>query len=167
MTIYLGTDHAGFQHKESVKTFLEVKGYTVEDCGAFGFDPQDDYTLFIPPVAKKVNENPDSKGIIFGGSGQAEAMLANKFPNVRAAVFYGGIRAVDVIEAEGTKTEDPLAILKLTRTHNDANILSIGARFLTEEEVLKAVEIWLTTEFSGVERHKRRIEKMKEIAHSL
>ena len=167
MKIYLGTDHAVFQHKEAVKVFLEAKGYTVEDCGAIEFDPKDDYTQFITPVAKKVNEDRESKGIIFGGSGQGEAMLANKFPKVRAVVFYGPHKPVSAIDASGETSEDPYAIISLSRKHNNANILSFGARFVTEEEVLKAVEIWLTTEFSGVERHQRRIEKMIEIAEHI
>ena len=167
MKVYLGTDHAVFELKEAVKKFLQEKGYEVEDCGAYEFDKSDDYTQFITPVAEKINANPEDKGIIFGGSGQGEAMLANKFPKVRAVVFYGPHKPVSAIDASGETSEDPYAIISLSRKHNNANILSFGARFVTEEEVLKAVEIWLTTEFSGVERHQRRIEKVIEIAEHI
>lgn len=164
MKIYLGTDHAGYELKEKIKKLLQDSGYEVEDCGAHEFNKEDDFTDFITPVAKKINEEPESKGIILGGSGQAEAMLANKFPNVRAAEFYGPVLAKEPIEVEGTESNDDFAIIRLTRLHNNANILSIGARFVTEEQVLHAVTLWLDTPFSEGERHKRRIEKIKEIA---
>jgi len=167
MKVYLGTDHAGFALKESLKKFLQVKGYEVEDCGAYEFDTGDDYTQFITPVAEKVNTNPEDKGIIFGGSGQGEAMLANKFPEVRAVVFYGPHAPQAAIDASGEISNDPYTIISLSRKHNNANILSFGARFVTEEEVLKAADIWLSTDFSGVERHQRRIEKMIEIAKNI
>lgn len=167
MTVYLGTDHAGFALKEALKRFLIEKGYAVEDCGASTLDPQDDYTTYISLVAQKVSDNPDSKGIILGGSGQAEAMLANKFPNIRAALFYGPVTPKEAIEIEGTASQDAFAIIGLTRKHNNANILSLGARFLSEQEAIRAVDLWLTTPFSGVERHQRRNDKMKEIAESL
>lgn len=147
MKVYLGTDHAGFELKEKVKSFLIKEGYEVEDCGAYGFDKDDDYPDFIGKAAQKVSENPDSdKGIIFGGSGQGEAMVANKYKNVRAAVFYGN-----------------LDMITPTREHNDANILSIGARFLSEDKALEAIKLWLETPFSKDPRHVRRIEKIQVI----
>ncbi len=167
MKIYLGTDHAGFSLKEKIKVHLVGKGYEVEDCGAKDLDPQDDYTIFIPKVAQAVSTDEGSKGIILGGSGQAEAMLANKYPGVRAALFYGPVEAREAIDVTGSPSLDGYDIVRLSRTHNDANILSLGARFLSEEEVIQAVDIWLTTPFSNEERHKRRIEKMAEIENEL
>lgn len=167
MKVYLGTDHAGFDLKETLKKFLQEKGYDVEDCGAYEFDKDDDYTQFITPVAQKINADPESKGIIFGGSGQGEAMLANKFPKVRAVVFYGPLKPQGVVDASGQVSDDPYTIISLSRKHNNANVLSFGARFVTEEEMLTATELWLTTPFSGEERHERRIEKMIEIAENI
>lgn len=148
MKIYLATDHAGFELKEKVKAFLLEKGYVVEDCGSYTFDKEDDYPDFISQAAKRVSEDPqNSRGIIFGGSGQGEAIVANKFNNIRAVVFYG----------------DTIDLIPVFREHNDANILSIGARFATEENALKAVDLFLETSFSGDGRHTRRIEKIKQL----
>ncbi|GEM_PF-142178 len=146
MKVFLGADHAGFELKEEIKKFLLAGGYEVEDKGAFELNPEDDYPDYIAPVAKAVSENPEnSRGIIFGGSGQGEAICANRFTNVRAVVFYGS----------------SLDIVTLSREHNNANILSLGARFLKETEAIEAVKLWLETDFSKDERHKRRLEKLE------
>lgn len=163
MKVYLATDHAGFDLKEKVYTYLQKKGLDLEDLGAYEFDEGDDYPDFMSKAAEKVQQNPADKAIIFGGSGQGEAMAANKFSGVRAAVFYGPLKAVHPIDVTGNKSTDMFEILRLTREHNDANILSIGARFVTEEDVYKAIEVFLGTSFSGAERHKRRIEKMEKL----
>lgn len=147
MKVYLATDHAGFELKERVKEFLTTEGYEVEDCGAHNFDKEDDYPDFISKAAEAVSKNPTEKAIILGGSGQGEAIVANKFPNVRAAVYYG------------SQEEMP----SLTRQHNDSNILSLGARFLTEEEACKAVKLFLDTPFTNEERHARRIAKITQL----
>lgn len=144
MKIYLGSDHAGFELKEVIKEFLISKKYDVEDLGALKYEAEDDYPDFIKPVAKAVSKDPErSRGIIFGGSGQGEAMTANRFKGVRATVFYGG----------------PTKIIDLSREHNNANILSLGARFLTDDDAKVAVEFWLRTGFAGG-RHIKRIEKI-------
>lgn len=143
MKIYIGTDHAGFELKEKIKTFLLGLGHEVVDKGAFSYDVEDDYPDFIKPVADAVVNEKGSFGIILGGSGQGEAMCANRINGIRAAEFYG----------------NNLDIVKLSREHNDANILSIGARFVLEDEVLEAVKIFLNTEFSNIEKHIRRINK--------
>lgn len=148
--IYLASDHAGFELKEKVKEFLKAEGYEVEDCGAYKIDPADDYPDFISKAAEGVSKDPQSKAIIFGGSGQGEAIVANKFPNVRAAVFYGNADMV-----------------ALTREHNDANVLSLGARFLTADEAIEAAKLFLETPFTEEERHVRRIEKIKKIERNL
>jgi len=167
MKIYLGTDHAGFELKEKIKYFLLKKNYDVQDCGAFEFNKNDDYPDFISKVSKNVSSDPEnSKGIIFGGSGQAEAMLANKFKNVRCALFYSPAIPASAIDAVGTQSDNPYEIIKLTRTHNNANILSLGARFLKQEEAINAISIWLETSFGNEERHVRRINKIKELENN-
>lgn len=146
MTIFLGSDHAGYELKEALKKELANLGMEVFDKGASAFDPTDDYPDFISPVAREVSHDPkESRGIILGGSGEGEAMAANRFPNVRATVYYGG----------------PKEIITLSREHNNANILSLGARFLSNSEALEAVKLWLNTPFSNEERHLRRLEKIE------
>lgn len=147
MAIYLGTDHAGFLHKEAVKNFLLTEGFEIEDIGAHDLDENDDYPDFIIPVAKAVSEGVAEAGIVFGGSGQGEAICANRFKNVRATVFYGG-------------SEN---IITLGREHNNSNILSIGARFVSIEETIEAIRLWIQTNFSEEERHIRRINKLENI----
>ena len=145
MIIHIATDHAGLDLKEKVKSFLSNLDYEVVDHGAYEYDALDDYPDFIFPCAEAVSDDPNSKGIILGGSGQGEAMAANRVKGVRAAVFYNG----------------PDEIIKLSRQHNDANILSLGARFMTDKEMYKIIELWLSTKFESG-RHKRRIEKLDE-----
>ena len=145
MKIHLATDHAGLDLKEKVKLYLSDLNYEVIDHGAYEYDALDDYPDFIFPCANAVSNDPESKGIILGGSGQGEAMAANRVKGVRAAVFYNG----------------PDEIIKLSRQHNNANILSLGARFMSEEEMYKIIEVWLSTDFESG-RHQRRIEKLDE-----
>ena len=140
MKIYIGSDHAGFHLKEVLKKHLSKK-HKVEDCGTFD-DKACDYPDFVFPVAEKVAQDKVSRGIILGGSGQGEAIAANRVNGIRAAAYYGG----------------NLDIIKLSRTHNNANMLSLGARFLTDEQAIEAVQLWLDTEFAGEERHGRRIQ---------
>ena len=141
-TIVLATDHAGFELKEHVKRFLIKKGYDIKDFGALEYDGLDDYPDFILPAAKYISEH-KLIGIIFGGSGQGEAMAANRINGIRAAVFYNG----------------PDEIIELSRLHNNANILSIGARFVNNQEVEKVIELWLSTNFEEG-RHEKRIKKL-------
>ena len=145
MIIHIATDHAGLELKEKVKSYLSKLDYEVIDHGAYEYDALDDYPDFIFPCAKAVSNDLNSKGIILGGSGQGEAMAANRVKGVRAAVCYNG----------------PDEIIKLSRQHNDANILSLGARFMSEQEMYKIIELWLSTDFESG-RHKRRIEKLDE-----
>ena len=145
MIIHLATDHAGLDLKNSIKAYLISKNYEVIDHGAHSYDPQDDYPDFIFPCAKAVAKHTNSRGIILGGSGQGEAMAANRIKGVRAAVFYNG----------------PDEIIKLSREHNNANILSVGARFMSEEEIYKIINIWLEEPFGG-DRHQRRIDKLDQ-----
>lgn len=144
MKIYIGTDHAGFELKENLVAFLRADGHEVEDMGAHTFEALDDYPDFIRPVAEAVAQDVNSRGIILGGSGQGEAMCANRVKGVRAAVYYGG----------------PVDIAVLSREHNDANIISFGARFVEVGEAKEVIRVWLETVFSGEEKHIRRITKL-------
>lgn len=158
--VFIAADHTGIALKETLFTYIkEELGLEVEDRGAFGVDSADDYPDIVVPCAQDVAHTPGARGIIIGGSGQGEAMAANRIKGVRAAVFYGPIAATGVIEAEGAASEDRFDIVRLARRHNDANILSLGARFVSEHDAQEAVRIFLATSFSDEERHRRRIEK--------
>lgn len=163
MKVFLGTDHAGFALKETVKAFLKKNNYEVEDCGAYEFDKNDDYPDFVGKAAEGVSKDIESMGIVFGGSGQGEAIVANKYPGVRCALFYTPAIPPGVTDISGTKSTDPFEMLKLTREHNNANVLSLGVRFLTEQAALQAVELFLTSPYTEEERHQRRIDKISEI----
>ena len=143
MKIHLATDHAGLELKDKIKQHLIELGHDVIDHGAYEYDALDDYPDFIFPCAKAVAKDSKSRGIILGGSGQGEAMAANRIKGVRAAVFYNG----------------PKEIIELSREHNNANILSLGARFMSEEEIYRIIEIWFNTDFEEG-RHQRRIDKL-------
>lgn len=163
--VYFAADHAGFALKNALIEHVRVLGYDVEDMGAFAQNKDDDYPDFILPLAKKIAEenarggSATARGIIIGGSGQGEAMCANRISGIRAAVFYSEMKVTDVLEVEGGHSEDGFDIVRLARKHNDANILSIGARFVSGDEAYNAVRIFLDTEFSGAERHLRRLSK--------
>ena len=143
MKIHLATDHAGLDLKNAIKEYLSDKGHDITDHGAYEYDALDDYPDFIFPCARAVAEDTESRGIILGGSGQGEAMAANRIKGCRAAVFYNG----------------PEEIVKLSREHNNANILSLGARFMSQEVICDVSEMWLEEPFEGG-RHQRRIEKL-------
>ncbi len=152
MKIYLGSDHAGFALKNSIADILRKAGHEVEDLGAHVLDPADDYPDFILPVARAVAADHEARGIVFGMSGQGEAMAANRIKGARAAVYYDICGTSDVPHSD--------KILTLSRAHNDANILSIGAHFVTEADAKEAIVLWLATPFSAEERHLRRIKKL-------
>ena len=155
MKIFIGADHAGFELRNKLMEFLKSEGHDVTDFGAFELKPEDDYPDFVIPVAKAVAANPLSRGIIIGGSGQGEAICANRFPGIRAVVFNGQYKPED-----GREVPDEIV---LSREHNDANILSLGARFLNFDEANAAVKKWLNTAFSGDERHIRRLNKIENL----
>lgn len=174
-TVHIASDHAGLDLKNVIQQYLIDNDYLITDHGAFDVNPDDDYPDFIAPVARAVSDSVSSAesvgltdgeqgvndsdsatvGIVLGGSGQGEAIVANRFPNVRAIVFNGQYSPVD-----GRTVPD---VIETARQHNDANILSLGARFLNEEETIKATKAFLETEFSGDERHARRIKKIENI----
>ncbi len=174
MNIFIGSDHAGFELKKFLAEALTEIGHTVIDSGAYSINPDDDYPVYIAKVARAVSEseavkiseddesentpislggnNHSAVGIVIGGSGQGEAIMANKFPHVRTALCYGG--------------DDAEEIVKLSREHNNANILSLGARFMEPDQALELTIKWLGTPFSGDERHVRRIHEIDEFEDS-
>jgi ribose 5-phosphate isomerase B len=141
MKISLGTDHAGFRYKEKVKELLQQLGHEVTDFGTFSEEPVD-YPLFIRPAAEAVAQGKCERGIVFGGSGNGEAMAANKVRGVRCALCWNEETA------------------RLSRQHNDANVLSMGERVIPEETALAIVRVWLTTAFEGG-RHAQRIAQLE------
>ena len=138
MKISLGSDHAGFKLKERVKALLGQLGHEVKDLGTFTAEPPVDYPLFIRPAAEAVARGECERGIVFGGSGNGEAMVANKVHGVRCALCWN------------------LESAQLSRKDNDANVLSLGERLIEENLALEIVRVWLTTEFEGG-RHAPRV----------
>jgi ribose 5-phosphate isomerase B len=149
--IHFATDHAGLAHKDAVKAWLQHEGYQVVDHGAHHFDAFDDFPDFIRLAAEAVSKDPTNRAIIFGGSGQGEAMVANRFPHVRATVYYGG-------------NQD---IITLSRQHNDANVLSIGARFVKEDEAKEVIARWLKTSPLDDKKYERRNRKIERITKDI
>ena len=150
MKIIIGSDHAGFGLKEALKQSLVLSGHDVTDVGPHAYDETDDYPDFVAPLVEKVlSGGEETHGIFCAGSGQAEAMAANRRKGIRAAVYYH---------------HDP-AILRLTREHNNANVLCIGARFVRAEEAKEAVELWLTIPFDPTSRHARRLAKIDNLTN--
>lgn len=148
MIVYLGADHGGFELKEDLKKYLTGLGYELDDMGAHTFNPDDDYTDFVLPVAQKVSQDPQNRGIVIGRSGQGEAIAANKVKGIRAAVCFS--------EEMASRTRD----------HNNSNVLSLGADFIDAETAKRIVKVFLETSFSEEERHVRRLKKIEEIEKS-
>ena len=145
MKIAIGSDHAGFDLKENLKRLLKEKGYECDDLGAETFDPQDDYPEFGRKVAEAVASGEYDRGIVMCGTGVGISISANKVPGIRAAVCY---------------TTD---MARISRAHNDANVLALGGRIVAKELALDIATTWLETPFSGDERHVRRIRQMEDI----
>jgi ribose 5-phosphate isomerase B len=139
MRIHIGSDHAGLEFKNRIVEHLKNKGHDVVDHGPHTFDPLDDYPVFCIPAAEAVAKEPGSFGVVLGGSGNGEQMVANKVQGVRAALVWSK------------------EIAKLAREHNDANVISLGGRMHDEAFCLELVDTFLATPFSGDERHVRRI----------
>lgn len=144
MKVFVASDHAGFELKQKLVEHLRARGREVVDLGPEELNPGDDYPETIAPLAKKVAKTKGAMGIAIGGSGTGEAIACNRVKGVRAAVFYGGTHE----------------IIKLSRQHNDANVLSLGARFVSAAEAIAAVDLWLATPFSHDERHTRRVQEL-------
>jgi ribose 5-phosphate isomerase B len=146
MKVFLATDHAGFKLKEEIKQYLLEQNYEIEDLGAFSLDPTDDYPLLISKAAEEVSkDSQNSMAIIFGKSGAGEEIVANKFKNVRAVL--------------GFSNEN----VRLSREHNNANILSLGSQFEDFAKAKELVGIFLETAFSNDPRHARRIDEISKI----
>ncbi len=160
MKIAITTDHAGYELLKSLEIYLVELGHEYVNFGPKTFDVDDDYPDFMFPAAQAVAQGQCERGIILGGSGQGEAMAANRIKGVRACLFYGQAIAKEAINAEGAISDDPYEILKLSREHNNANVLSLSSRFLSLVEMKVAIKIWLETPFSGAKRHIRRIQKL-------
>lgn len=141
MNILVSNDHAGVQLKNEVKSFLEDKGYVVENLGDNSGESVD-YPDIIHPLAKQISENKDKKGIIMCGTGNGVSMVANKYEGVRAGLCWSK------------------EIAELIRKHNDANVLSLPARFISTKEALEIVQVFLETDFEDGGRHERRVEKI-------
>jgi ribose 5-phosphate isomerase B len=141
MNIAVGSDHAGFDYKEKIIGLLQRLGHEVRDFGTFNKESVD-YPVYIRPVAEAVARGEFERGIVLGGSGNGEAMVANKIPGIRCALCWN-------VESA-----------KLSRQHNDANVLSLGQRLISEEMVLQIVQAWLETEFEGG-RHLSRIQQIE------
>lgn len=154
MKIYLGADHAGFALKEKIKVYLDDLGHEVVDKGATTFDMNDDYPDFVRPVAEAVAAEKGTFGIIIGASGQGEAMAANRIPGARAMVYYG-----PALILQTDSTGNTINIIASGRKHNNANIISLGARFLSDSEAAEAITLFIQTDFCSEERHVRRISK--------
>ena len=162
MKIAVATDHAGFEQLKQLKEYIVSLGHEVANYGPQGFDAEDDYPDFIFPAANAVAAGECEAGIIMGGSGQGEAMAANRVKGVRCTLFYSPALAKEPIDAEGNMSDDPYEILRLSRQHNHANMLSLSARFLSLDEMKYAIEVWLSTPYSDVERHARRVSKLDQ-----
>ncbi len=158
MIVFIGSDHAGFELKQKLVPFLKALGHEVVDEGAYEYKADDDYPDFTAPVAREVSARPDEvRGIVIGASGQGEAIVANRFSNVRAAVFYGPVSRIQT-DASGRKFD----LITSTRQHNNTNVLSLGARFMSEEEAKAGVKLWLEAPFSNDASHVRRVKKIDE-----
>jgi len=142
LKISIGSDHAGFEYKEKIRALLSTLGHEVKDFGTFSAEPPVDYPLFIRPTAEAVASGEFERGIVLGGSGNGEAMVANKVHGVRCALCWS------------------LETARLGRAHNDSNVLSIGQRMIPEDLALEIVKVWLVTPFDGG-RHARRIAEIE------
>lgn len=140
MRVHIGGDHAAYDLQQDLIRFLEAEGHEVVNHGPFELDPVDDYPVFVLRAAQAVAEDPESRGVVLGGSGNGEQMAANKVPGIRAALCYN------------------VELAQLAREHNDAQVISIGGRMNSAVEARSMVRTFLETPFSGEERHQRRID---------
>lgn len=140
MQVHIGGDHASFELHQELLSFLEAEGHEVVDHGPFEYDAVDDYPVFVLRAAEGVAANPGSRGIVLGGSGNGEQMAANKVEGIRAALCYNA------------------ELAQLAREHNDAQVISIGGRMQSVEEAKEMVRVFLGTDFTGEQRHQRRID---------
>ena len=139
MRVYLGSDHAGFELKAAIISWLGGAGHEAVDCGPASYDPEDDYPVYVMRAAKRTIDDPGSLGIVIGGSGNGEQIAANKIPGIRAALAW------------------TVETAQLARQHNDANVLSLGARQYSLQDAVSFAKVFVETPFSGEARHARRL----------
>ncbi len=164
MKVYFAADHAGFELKKVLMPFVQGLGFEMEDCGAFEADSGDDYPEIVACAARAIIDDAaqgiESRGIVLGASGQGEAIAANRFTGVRAALYYGP--AGEQTDSSG----ETLDMIVSSRRHNNTNVLSLAARFMSADVAQSVVKTWLETPFSGEERHMRRIQQLDTLAAS-
>jgi ribose 5-phosphate isomerase B len=160
MKIALASDHTGVEQLADLQEYLEELGHDCTNFGPKKLDVNDDYPDYIFKAAQAVAGGACEKGIVLGGDGQGEAMAANRLKGVRCGVYYGPAVTGKAVDFSGRISNSPYEIVRLTRLHNDANMLSLGARFVPLNEMKNVVKLWLGTEFSREERHSRRIHKL-------
>lgn len=146
MKIYIGSDHAGYELKRHLISYLSTLAHESYDCGPYQYEHEDDYPDYVSKVAQEISDDPEAMGVVIGKNGQGEAIVANRFPGVRCMVFYGGSKHM----------------ITLAREHDNANMISFGADFLTTDEAKQALELFLHTKFTEEERHIRRIDKIEQ-----
>jgi ribose 5-phosphate isomerase B len=166
MKIALASDHTGVEQLKDLQTFLESLGHDCQNFGPTALDINDDYPDYIYKAAEAVAKGDCAKGVVLGGDGQGEAMVANRLKGVRCGVYYGPAVTGKAVDASGRISTSPYEIVRLTRLHNDANMLSLGARFVPLAEMKNVVKLWLETEFSGETRHTRRIDKLDKLGQA-
>lgn len=154
MKIVIASDHAGFELKKHLISYIEDMGFEVTDFGPLLYDENDDYPDYVKSVGEYIsqNHNPEEyRGVVIGGSGQGENICANRYANVRSALIYGNDFDLNQNMA------------KLSREHNNANVISFGSRFIENEMAAELLKIWLLEKFTGDERHVRRLSKIENI----
>jgi ribose 5-phosphate isomerase B len=164
MKISLAADHTGFEQLKDLKEYVESLGHECVNYGPASLNINDDYPDFIFKAAEAVAKKECERGIILGGSGQGEAMAANRLKGVRCAVFYGPAVVGRIIDVNGRVSSSPYEIVKLSREHNDSNMLSLAARFVAMVDMKQVVKLWLETPFTEQPRHVRRIDKIDRLA---
>ncbi len=159
MNIYIASDHAGYEMKNELKEYLSSLGHAVEDLGANTYNSEDDYPDYTKLISEYISKDVMSLGILICGTGQGEIMAANRNPGVRCALFYGEAIPKTQIDINGLESTDSYEIIKLARSHNNANVLALASRFIDIEQAKKAVSVFIETPFSNEERHVRRLSK--------
>lgn len=164
MKIALATDHTGYEQLKDLQAYLESIGHECQNFGPTSLNINDDYPDFIFKAAQAVASGEFERGIVLGGDGQGEAMAANRLKGVRCGVFYGPAVVGRIIDANGRVSSSPYEIVKLIREHNNSNMLSIGARFVSVMDMKLVAKLWIDTPFTEQPRHVRRIDKLDSLA---
>lgn len=158
MKIYIASDHAGYEMKNQLKLYLSNLGHEINDLGANKYDENDDYPDYAKSLSDSVIKS-DGLGILICGTGEGEIMAANRNFGIRCALFYGEALPKTQIDIKGSESTDTYEIVKLSRSHNNANVLALASRFIDIEQAKKATELFIETPFSNEERHIRRLSK--------